>query len=214
MDSVYQAMAHASPIWQQAVAHLSWSHGLMVGAYGVAAWLCLLNGQTEKEALGSCAQWCAAAVLLGLLGANVVLQADVLATQTLRAWVRLQGWYGQRRVWQYLVLGGVALAVLLALRSRIWLSPEFRPCAQAKAGAVSAGLLALLLLLAVRMVSAHGTDAVLNVRLAGISMGRFFELAGLAWVIWGAWCSMRQPWVMFNPNSNIQPCPRGSSRHV
>lgn len=210
LQSLYQAIEHASPIWQQAVYHLSWSHGLVASTYGLAAWLCLLNGQTEKQVLGSCALWCAAAVFLCLLGANVVLQADVWVTQTLRAWVQLQGWYGQRRVWQYLVLGLLALAVLLALRSKMGLSPTFRRSTQASAGAASAGLLALLLLFVVRLVSAHGTDAVLNARLVGIAVGRFFELAGLAWVMWGAWCSLRQPWA--NPNPKL--CQRGINRHV
>jgi hypothetical protein len=64
---------------------------------------------------------------------------------------------------------------------------------------VSAGLLALLLLFAVRLVSAHGTDAVLNVRLLGVSIGRLFELACLAWVMWGALFSLRRPFANPKP---------------
>ena len=59
---------------------------------------------------------------------------------------------------------------------------------------MSLGLLALLLLLAVRTVSAHGTDAVIYARFVGISMGRFFELTGIALVMWGALRSLFQPW--------------------
>ncbi len=208
MQSLYQATEHASPIWQQAVYHLSWSHGLVASAYGAAAWLCFLNVRAEEEVQGSCALWWAATVLLCLLGANVVLQADVFVTQTFRALARLQGWYGQRRVVQYLLIGLMALAALLALNSKIWLSQSFRPYAQTNTGAVSAGLLALLMLFAVRLVSAHGTDAVLNVRLLGMSIGRLFELACLAWVMWGALSSLRRPF------SNPKLYPQGIDRHV
>lgn len=200
MHSLYQAIEHASPIWQQAIHRLSWSHGLVASAYGAAAWLCFLNVQAEEEAQGSCALWWAATVLLCLLGANVVLQADVFVTQTLRALARLQGWYGQRRVLQYVVIGLMALAVLLALNSKIWRLQRFRPYAQTHAGAVRAGLLALLVLFAVRLVSAHGTDAVLNVRLLGVSVGRWFELAGLVWVIRGALSSLYRPILIPQPH--------------
>ncbi|OQW86163.1 MAG: hypothetical protein BWK72_18595 [Rhodoferax ferrireducens] len=208
VHSLYQAIEHASPIWQQAIHRLSWSHGLVASAYGAAAWLCFLNVQAEKEAQGSCALCWAATVLLCLLGANVVLQADVFVTQTLRTMARLQDWYGQRRVLQYVVIGLMALAALLALNSRIWLSQRFRPNAQTHTGAVSAGLLALLMLFAVRLVSAHGTDAVLDVRLLGVSIGRLFELACLACVMWGALCSLRWPF------ANPKPYPQGIDHHV
>lgn len=208
MQSLYQATEHASPIWQQAIYHLSWSHGLVASAYGVASWLCFLNVQTEEEAQGSCALWCAATVLLCLLGANVVLQVDVFVTQTFRALARLQGWYGQRRVLQYLLISLIALTVLLALNSRLWLSQSFRSRAQTHTGAVSAGLLALLMLFAVRLVSAHGTDAVLNVRLLGVSIGRLIELACLAWVMWGALSSLSRPF------ANPKLYPQGIDHHV
>lgn len=193
MHSLCQAMEQASPLWQQAVDRLGWSHAALVGAYVLAAWLCFLNVQLEEEANGSSTLWWAATVLLCLLGANVVLQADVWVTQTLRALARLQGWYGQRRDWQYLLIGLMALAVPFATNSKIWRLPSFRANAQTRTGALSAGLLALLMLFAVRLVSAHGTDAVLNVRLLGVSMGRLLELAFLAWVMWGAAFSTRRP---------------------
>lgn len=201
MQSLHQAIEYASPIWQQAIYRLSWSHGLVASAYGVAAWLCFLNVQAKEEVQGSCTLWYAATVLLCLLGANVVLQADVFVTQTIRALARSQGWYGQRRVLQYLLIGLMALAVVLALNSRTWLSQRFRPCTQPNTGAVNAGLLALLMLFAVRLVSAHGTDAVLNVRPLGVSIGRWFELACLARVMWGASFSLRRPFA--NPKPHL-----------
>ena len=205
MDDVLQAIDAASPIWQQAVFHLSWWHGLVAGAYGVAAWLCFLNVQTTKEAQGSGTFWWLAATVLCVLGANVMLQGDVFVTQASRSLARLQGWYGQRRELQCLALGLVALAVL---GFGHFFSRRVESDAPANTHAVGAGLLALLVLLAVRTVSAHGTDAVVNVRYLGLSLGRFFELTALAWVMLGALRSLHRPWV--HPTSY----PEGFGRHV
>lgn len=205
MDSIYQAIGTATPIWQQAVFHLGRWHALVAGAYGVAAWLCFLNARLIKEAWGVDSTWCVAAVLMCLLGANVVLQGDVFVTQTFRALARLQGWYGQRSELQYLAIGFIALAVL-GLGVRIF--QRIGSGAQTDSDAVSAGLLALLLLLCVRTVSAHGTDVVINVRLAGFSMGRFLELACLGWVIVGALRSL------YLPSAAPETRRTGSARHV
>lgn len=208
LQSLFQAMDHASLIWQQAIYRLGWSHAAVASAYGAAAWLCFLNMQIEEEALGSCALWWIAAVLMCLLGVNTVLQADVLVTQTFRALSRLQGWYGQRRALQYLVIGLITMAVLTTFNSRTRLSQKLNSCSGVKAGAVSAGLLALMLLFVVRLVSAHGTDAVLSMRLFGLSIGRWFEMACITSVMWGALRSLRRPW------ANPQPQRKDIDRHV
>lgn len=183
MDEVFQAIDAAILVWQQAVFHLSWGHGLVTGAYGAAAWLCFLNVQATKEVQVSGVFWWAASALLCVLGANVMLQGDVFVTQMGRSLARSQGWYGQRRELQYLALGLIALAVL---GGGLWFFHRVEAEVQTSRGVVSAGLLALLLLLGVRMVSAHGTDAVVHARYLGLSIGRLFELAGIAWVMLGA----------------------------
>jgi hypothetical protein len=183
MPSLYQVIEHANPIWQQAVYNLSWSHGLVASAYGVAAWFCFLNVQTEDDVQESCALWCTATVLMCLLGVNVVLQADVFVIQMCRALAKLQGWYGQRRELQYFVIGFIAL-IAFGLGRLIFQQPKH--FTDTFPSSVSTGILALLLLLAVRVVSAHGTDAVINTRIAGLSMGRLFELVGISLVMCGA----------------------------
>lgn len=205
MDDVLQAIDAASPMWQQAVFRLSWWHGLVAGAYGVAAWLCFLNVQAAKEAQGSGTFWWIAAAVLCVLGANVMLQGDVFVTQASRSLARLQGWYGQRRELQYLALCLIALA---AVGFGHFFSHRVESDAQTNTHAVGAGLLALLVLLAVRTVSAHGTDALVNARYLGLSLGRLFELSGLVWVILGARRSLHQPW------ATPTPFPEGIGRHV
>lgn len=205
MGHVYPAFEYALPIWQQAVFHLRWSHGLVAAAYGLAAWLCFLNAQLTKEALGSCAMWCVAAALLCLLGGNLMLQGDVFVSHAFRAFARLQGWYGQRRELQYLVLALMALT--LPGIGYLWFQ-RLEPNAPTGVGAVLAGLHVLVFLFGVRMVSAHGTDAVLNARMAGLSIGRLCELAGIASVMVGAWRSLRQP------GAHLKPSKSGGDAHV
>lgn len=204
MDNVYQAIEYATPIWQQAVFQLNWPHGLVAGAYGAVAWLCFLNARLTKEAFGRCSIWCVAVMLLCFLGANVLLQGDVFVTHVVRTLARLQGWYEQRRELQYLLIGLVALSVLvLGYKTR----QRFELYTPSEVGMVSAGLLALVLLLAMRTVSAHGTDAVINTRFAGLSTGRLLELLGITSVALGALRNLRQPLANFKFNSP-------GSRHV
>ncbi len=205
MGSFVQAIEYAHPIWQEAIFNLGWGHGLVASAYGVAAWLGFLNARVARQTQGDCSIWCGAALLMCLLGANTVLQGDVFATQLFRALSRLQGWYGHRREFQYAAIGLIAL---IALSLGFWIFQRFETYAQIHSGSVSAGLIALLLLLAVRTVSAHGTDAVMNSRYLGLSVGRLFELAGIGWVMWGALRNLHLPWV------NPETYQTGKGHHV
>lgn len=205
MDSLVQASEYAHPIWQDAIFHLGWGHGLVAGAYGVAAWLCFLNARVVRQTQGHCSIWCAAALLMCLLGANIVLQGDVFITQLFRALSRQQGWYGHRREFQYAAIGLIAL---IALSLGFWIFQRSETYVQIHSGSVSVGLITLLLLLAVRTVSAHGTDAVINSRYLGMSVGRLFELAGIGWVMWGALRNLYLPWV------NPEPYQHGKGHHV
>lgn len=198
MENVYKAIEYATPIWRQAVFQLTWPHGLVAGAYGVVAWLCFMNARLTKETLGKCSIWCLAVTLLCFLGANVLLQGDVFVTHVIRTLARLQGWYEQRRELQYVLISVVALSVLVLGNKTC---QRYELYAQSDIGMVSAGLVALVLLLAVRTVSAHGIDAVINTRFAGVSIGRLLELLGMACVAFGALRSLRQPWAQLTLRS-------------
>ena len=93
-----------------------------------------------------------------------------------------QGWYGVRRPLQYLAEFVVAL-LLLFLAGRLRRELTVGPV---QSESVAVGLVVLLLLLALRTVSAHGTDAIINLYLAGVSVGRWLELGGLALILQGA----------------------------
>jgi hypothetical protein len=182
VDTLFQALSSAGSAWEQTIDRVSWYHGLIFAAYLGAAWLCLLNGHVAKEEREAHTLWYAAAILLCLLGVNAVLHMDSFLTHVLRELAILAGWYAKRRLVQYLMICTFALMVLLAAR---WLHTAFFAC-NVPANTVAWGLAAMLMLVAVRTVSAHGTDVVINLRLSGISLGRLVEFAAIGLVVHGA----------------------------
>lgn len=182
MEAFLQAFDIAAPIWILALERLSWSHGLVTTGYLLAAGLCLMNGHIARAAGETHKVWLLAASALCLLGANTLLQVEVLLTHVLRAIAKMEGWYGGRRELQYAVVG---LLALLAWPLLMRLRTAFRTSNSASVPLVW-GLTLVLLVFVLRLVSAHGTDALLNLRLVGLSMGRLAELAGLGLVVHGS----------------------------
>ena len=181
METFRQAFDIAVPVWTQALERLSWSHGLVTAVYLLAAWFCLMNGHIARAAGETYKVWLVAASALCLLGANTLLQAEVLLTHVLRAFAKMEGWYGGRRELQYAMVG---LLALLAWPLWLRLRTAFRTSHSA-AEPVVWGLTLVLLVFVLRLVSAHGFDALLNLRLAGLSLGRLAELVGLGLVMHG-----------------------------
>jgi hypothetical protein len=182
MDSMIQAVTSAAQVWEQALLQSTWYHAVIVLAYLGAAWLCLLNGHIAKSARESDRVWYLAAIALCLLGVNTVLHGDVFLTHFVRAMARMEGWYGQRRWVQY---GLVLLLAPIILLVAAWLRSAFS-ASDVPSESVAMGLALVLIIVSVRTVSAHGTDAILNLRLAGISFGRLLEFAGIGLVMHGA----------------------------
>jgi hypothetical protein len=187
MNIIFQVFTAAVPVWEQALRQVSWYQCIVAMAYWGVAWLCLLNAHIAEGALEANFTWYAAAGVLCTLGANTVLHGDVLVTHVFRSAAKLEGWYGQRRLVQYLVIAGLTLVAFFAARR---LRSKFTAC-HIPSESVALGLTALVILLLVRTVSAHGTDAVMNHHVAGISLGRLFELAGIGFVLHGALSCLR-----------------------
>ncbi len=187
MNFIFQVFSTAVPVWEQALRQVSWYQCIIAMAYLGVAWLCLLNAHIAKGALEANFIWYVAAGTLCALGANTILHGDVFITHVFRSAAKLEGWYGQRRLAQYVVISGLTLIALVAAH---WLRSEFTAC-DVPSESVAWGLIALVIILLVRTVSAHGTDAVLNLHVAGISLGRFFEFAGISLVLHGALSCLR-----------------------
>lgn len=183
MDTVIQALVDASSVWEASLLRLGWLHLGLAFAYLGAAWLCVMNGHIAKETRESDLPWWLAALILGLLAVNTLLYVDVFVTQTLRSLSKLLGFYGERRTWQN---AGVVAMGLLFWWAAGWLRRAFSACDQ-PSPTVAYELILLLLMLALRLVSAHATDAVINAHLGGVALGRALELLGIGLVLHGAY---------------------------
>lgn len=178
MNALLQAISGATPIWQQSLALAGWHHGLVAAAYFGAAWLCLMNEQLAGVAQRPRSGWRASIVILCLLGVNALLQCELWVVQVLRATAKLQGWYDTRRDVQSSIL--LVLSIALLALARWWRSSRPSADRSGVAGSLKLALGLLLVLFFLRAISAHYTDAVLNTRVLGVSLGRWFEFGALA----------------------------------
>ena len=153
--------------------------------------------QSAGAAVASTALWRAASALLLVLALNALLHADRLLVLALRDAARAGGWYAWRRPLQGAALAALFLVTLLAwLRGRRLHEAAVasrhadgsRRRHAARPGQVLGwgGLSLLLALAAVRLVSLHHTDLVLDHRLLGLSVGRWIEATGLLALAAGA----------------------------
>ncbi len=168
--------------WELVVQRAGWRELLLVAAYSCAALLCFAARQMSRRSGESGGVWFLAAIMLALLGGNTLYRIDNLLTNFVRAFAQTDGWYAGRREWQLLLLMFLCVATLMTLkRYLVRLHEVWSECMPAVLGV---GLLLLLALL--QLVSYHDTDTLFNLRLAGISVGRLLELAGLGMTVVGA----------------------------
>jgi hypothetical protein len=133
--------------------------------------------------------WFGLASILLLLGANKQLDLQSWLTQVGRGWAKSGGWYRQRRTFQatfivLLALGGLGVLFALGrvLRHR-W--HEHR--------SILLGITLLGLFILVRAASFHHMDQWLRVRSLGLRFHSLLEMAGLIWIVAGAWHHWRRP---------------------
>ena len=178
----HDAFGSAYPQWEAAIRHAGWHAMLLAAGYALAGTLCCASAFATRSGGGSGGAWFLAAALLALLGANALARVDLLTMYVLREVAHAQGWYEHRRAWQLLALGALALAAALALG---WLRTRLQAeWSRSKGTVLGVGL--LVGVAALRAISLHGTDRALDVHVAGVSIGRLLELAGLGLAAAGA----------------------------
>lgn len=134
--------------------------------------------------------WQAATLILALLAVNCLLHADRAMVLALRELAQAGGWYAQRRALQWTVLGLLLAAAGLALPAAVRFT---RHRVSVGLYPAMAGLCLLATLLGLRLVSLHHTDFVLDVRLAGLSLGRWLEALAVGLVMVSALGALTGP---------------------
>ena len=126
-------------------------------------------------------------VLLWLMASNSLVQGDMLFVIWMREALQAGGWYDVRRPLQAATLAALLTVSAMVFKTMsptsLWAQAERLPMADKLA---MSGMALLLLVLSLRFVSLHYTDQVINLRLAGPSLGRWLEMAGLVLVGSGA----------------------------
>lgn len=149
---------------------------LTVVAYGAAAAASLAAGLARTKDRGF---WLPLAVMLVLLGINKQLDLQSALTATGRCLAVMQGWYEQRRLYQFsfivgllIVCGGLFLFTLGRMR---------RSLPSIGVGLVGFGM--LLTFVAVRAVGFHHFDAFIGTMVGPARMNWVMELGGLLLIL-------------------------------
>lgn len=119
--------------------------------------------------------WMVVTVLLVLLGINKQLDTQLLLIAAAKCISTIDGWYGDRRIYQIGFIAVLAVSFLvLAVLSLRYFKNELRGNFWA-----IIGLLFLLFFIALRATSFHNLDAMLNNNFYGFKVSWIFELSGL-----------------------------------
>ena len=186
--------------WHPGLGDPTWTGWLTVGAYVVAvvlAWMAYRSARSDARLLSAshpheaanehlvAGFWLLAFVVVTALGINKQLDLQSLFTQVLRDAAHVEGWYEDRRRYQFafvLAIAGTSVVsigtvawIMRAVLYRVWLAVI--------------GLAALSSFVVIRAASFHHVDTILN-RLSHRGIVAF-ELLAIAITAAGAWRSLR-----------------------
>ena len=147
-----------------------WVYAAAAG-YLLAAGVCHYAGRRENPRF-----WNIIALAAVILAANKLFNLQHAITQGLRQYAREGGWYVGRRIYQKMVILGIAELSIVALAALAWWQRR-RPWP----ARIALLLLAILVAFtAVRMVSLSPVDRYLGQELTGIRRHVWIELAAIA----------------------------------
>jgi hypothetical protein len=184
------ALEVAQDKWVPMLEHISWVQYGFAVAYLLCAWMCIVSGSGAYQAGEKAGGWFLTSFVLLMMAIESVLQLNHLMVLLMRGYARAEGWYGERRYWQAIVVGCVivlSLAIVLWLRKRQQEEWHLQ-------GNVVIGMSVLVVLQLMHYISLHHVDALLNFHLgAGIRAERVIESVGLLLVFIGTrqWLTTR-----------------------
>jgi hypothetical protein len=166
---------------------------LTVGAYALGAALALraawVSARHAEPSLAPADQrhlvvfWCLTAVVLILLGINKQLDLQTWLTEMVRDLAMEHGWYGARRQYQILFIGGIAsIGLISTLTAAVLLRRVL-----VRIGIALLGLGVLIAFVVARAASFHHMDTLLN---AGpFALNWWAEFGGIALIVVNAWAA-------------------------
>ena len=168
--------------WHPGIGDPTFIGWLTVVAYAVAAVLCIREAIREKPIPPRFKFWSLLGILMILLGINKQLDLQTWLTVTGRRLARNEGWYEQRRVFQFWFIIGVALFGVISFAAMWRLVREHG----ADLWLPLLGLFFVISFVVIRAASFHHVDEFLHTRLAGFKMNWVLELGGISIIIAGA----------------------------
>ena len=165
----------ASIAWSPGIGDPTWIGWLITVAYFAAAWLCFASFRRDRL-------WFVIGLAVVLLGFNKQLDLQTLLTQIGKQMANQEGWYDQRRQLQA-VFGAVFVGLSAAGAVKIFFA------ARRQRWPLRLALVGTLVLIAFVMMRVATFD--LDLPNIGDSINALVELAGIACVSGGAWCSRR-----------------------
>ena len=157
-----------------------------VFAYFAAAGLCAVAGTSAKNRARLSDRerrfWLAIAAVLLFLGINKQLDLQSLLTQVGRAAAKAEGWYGQRRHYQFAFVGSITIAGIGVMLLLHWRMRSSDPALKL----ALVGLAVTSTFVVVRAASFHHVDLWLNHNILGLRWNWVAELTGIAIIAAGA----------------------------
>jgi len=172
------------PDWRASLADASASDWITVAAYLATAVLAVQAMRTaagigdKRERLF----WSLTAALLVFLGVNELFDLQTVLTALGKAWALQQGWYEDRRLYQFEFILALAVLALLGGVAALWLTRRTHHAIRwALLGLLFIGVFVL-----VRAASFHHVDELLGMGPAAFNWGSVQEMLGIVIVGWAA----------------------------
>ena len=171
------AAAFASQDWHASIARADMADWLTVAAYGLAAILALrASAASGNEHLRERRFWQLTAAILGFLGINELFDFQTIVTIVGRSWALEQGWYEDRRMFQFEFILALAVGAIAAGAAMLRLTRGSHSSVRiALLGLVFIGVFVL-----IRAASFHHVSDLLGMGPDALTIGSMQELLGIA----------------------------------
>ena len=156
----------------------------------LVAWVLHTRSGSEQHKKPFVRFWVLATALLTVLGFEKVTNLELVIAGTMRCISQMQGWYAYREPYQVLLTLLIVLGTGFLVRaSALHFWRELHSSALAGVGVVL-----IISYQLTRVVSFHGVDALISMKIAGLSLNSMVELAGILCIAGNAiWLVLASP---------------------